>query len=67
MTGLQRVTKLPIALVRTFIELSVVLVGWLLGGAVGFGTLFFALGVGPTLSVGLILVLFVSEEVHHHV
>ena len=39
MTGLQNKTKLPIALVRAFLEITVVSVGWYLGGTVGFGTL----------------------------
>jgi hypothetical protein len=62
MTGLQRLTGFPIASVRTVIEIAVLSAGWLLGGAVGFGTLLFAFGVGPALSVGLMLVLWVSKE-----
>ncbi len=47
MTGLHRVTRLPIWIVRTSIEVTVVLLGWLLGGNVGVGTLLFALTIGP--------------------
>lgn len=47
MTGLHRVTGWRIWIVRTAIEVTVVLIGWLLGGNVGFGTLAFALLVGP--------------------
>jgi uncharacterized membrane protein YczE len=36
-----------IRLVRTLIELSVLAVGWLLGGSVGIGTVVFALAIGP--------------------
>jgi uncharacterized membrane protein YczE len=36
-----------IRVVRTAIELSVLAVGWLLGGNVGAGTLCYALGIGP--------------------
>lgn len=32
---------------RTFIEVTVLIVGWLLGGTVGIGTVVFAFGVGP--------------------
>lgn len=46
MTGLAR-RGLPIAGVRTGLEISVLLLGWLLGGGVGVGTLVFAFGVGP--------------------
>ncbi|WP_460795375.1 membrane protein YczE [Microbacterium sp. GXF0217] len=47
MTGLHRVTGWRIWIVRTAIEVTVVLVGWVLGGNVGIGTLAFALLVGP--------------------
>ena len=56
MTGLQKKTNLPIAVVRTSIEVIVVLLGWFLGGTVGIGTLFYALGVGT--AVALFLYLF---------
>ena len=47
MTGLQRLTGLPIAWVRSFIELTAVALGWSCGGVVGIGTLLFAFGIGP--------------------
>ena len=53
MTGLQKKTKAPIALVRVCIEIIVVLLGWFLGGIVGIGTLLFALGIGPAVALGL--------------
>ena len=53
MTGLQRVTGRPIALVRTSIELSVVAIGWALGGTLGLGTLLFAFGIGPAMAIGM--------------
>lgn len=55
MTSLQRVTRLPIAWVRVGIEVTVVAIGWMLGGVVGFGTVVFALGIGPAVSAGLYL------------
>jgi uncharacterized membrane protein YczE len=36
-----------IAVVRTALELSVLATGWLLGGAVGVGTVLYALSIGP--------------------
>lgn len=36
-----------IRVVRTAIELTVLLTGWLLGGTVGIGTVVYALGIGP--------------------
>lgn len=47
MTGFHRVTGRPIWLVRTVIEVVVGLVGIALGGTFGFGTIWFALTIGP--------------------
>ncbi|GAA1938593.1 membrane protein [Brevibacterium antiquum] len=47
MTGLSRATGKSIRLVRTLIEVSVVIVGWLLGGVFGIGTALYAVGIGP--------------------
>ena len=55
MTGLQSMTGKPIALVRTSLELTVVAIGWLLGGTLGLGTVFYALGIGPALAIGMLL------------
>jgi uncharacterized membrane protein YczE len=51
MTGLVRRTGLSIRLVRTGLEVSVVLIGLLLGGALGVGTVVFALTIGPITQV----------------
>jgi len=56
MVGLQKKTNLPIALVRGAIEITVMSVGWYLGGIVGLGTLLFAFGIGPAVALGLYLV-----------
>ncbi len=56
MTGLVARTGLPIWLVRTTLEGIVLLIGWLLGGSVGIGTLAFALLIGPL--CGLTIPLF---------
>ena len=56
MTGLTKTTNLPIALVRAFLEVTVVIIGWYLGGTVGVGTLIFAFGIGPCVALGLFLV-----------
>ena len=47
MTGLAARTGWSIRLVRTGIELTVLGVGWLLGGTVGIGTVAYALAIGP--------------------
>lgn len=47
MTGLHRRTGLSLRLVRTGLEVGVVVVGLVLGGAIGLGTVVFALAIGP--------------------
>ncbi|MEV7657667.1 hypothetical protein AB0O39_26285 [Streptomyces anulatus] len=47
MTGLNRVTGRSIRLVRTAIEVAVVVTGFLLGGSLGVGTVLYALTIGP--------------------
>ena len=56
MIGLQKLTNFPIAVVRATLEISVVSIGWYLGGTVGVGTLLFAFGIGPCVALGLYLV-----------
>jgi uncharacterized membrane protein YczE len=56
MIGLQKISNFPIALVRAILEISVVSIGWYLGGTVGIGTLLFAFGIGPCVALGLFLV-----------
>lgn len=53
MTGLHVRFGWPVARVRTGIEVSVVVIGWLLGGTVGLGTVLFAFFVGPSVGWGL--------------
>jgi uncharacterized membrane protein YczE len=47
MTGLVRRTGGSVRLVRTGIEATVVLTGWLLGGTLGLATVVYALAIGP--------------------
>ncbi|WP_031467422.1 YczE/YyaS/YitT family protein [Sciscionella sediminilitoris] len=47
MTGLHLRTGYSIRLVRTGIEVTVLIIGWLLGGTVGIGTVLYALSIGP--------------------
>ena len=56
MTGIQKKTNLPIAVVRASLEITVVLIGWYLGGTVGVGTFLFAFGIGPAVALGLFIV-----------
>jgi uncharacterized membrane protein YczE len=47
MTGLVRRTGRSVRTVRTVIEVTVLVAGWLLGGTVGVGTLLYAFAIGP--------------------
>lgn len=47
MTGLSRRTGLSLRLVRTGLEVAVVVIGLLLGGVLGIGTVVYALAIGP--------------------
>lgn len=51
MTGIHRRFGLRIWIVRTCIEVSVLAIGWLLGGNVGIGTVAFAVLIGPMVNV----------------
>ena len=57
MTGLQKLTDKPIAFIRTILEVSAVLIGFYFGGVVGIGTLLFAFGIGPAVSLGIFIVM----------
>ena len=53
MTGMQRVSGYPIGNVRASIEISVVIIGWSLGGTIGIGTVIFAVMIGPIVAICL--------------
>ena len=63
MTGLQKASGYPIAWIRTLIEITVVLLGWALGGTVGVGTILFTIGVGPAVAFGLNLISSINKNV----
>lgn len=47
MTGLHRRFGWSIRRARTLVEVTVLVLGWLLGGTIGLGTVAFAFGIGP--------------------
>jgi len=51
MLAVSRRLKVPLRTARTGIEVIVVVVAWLLGGAIGVGTLIFALTIGPAVQL----------------
>ena len=62
MTGFQKITNLPIAWVRVLLEITVISMGYALGGTIGLATIIFAFGIGPAVSMSLYLVALISEE-----
>ncbi|MFD6163368.1 YitT family protein [Nocardia sp. NPDC060256] len=56
MTGLVRRTGVAVWVVRTSIEVTVLAIGWVLGGSVGIGTLVYAFGIGPLIQLLIPLV-----------
>ena len=53
MTGIHARTGWPIRRIRTTIELSVLVIGMLLGGTFGVGTVLYALAIGPLIQIFL--------------
>lgn len=60
-----KVTKKPVGLVRLTIESTVLLIGFLLGGKIGIGTVIIALGIGPIVQFVFKLLKFEIEKVEH--
>lgn len=53
MTGIHQRTGIRVGRVRLGIEVTVLIVGWLLGGTLGIGTLLFALLIGHSVAISL--------------
>jgi uncharacterized membrane protein YczE len=53
MTGIHARTGWSVRVIRTCIELTVLVIGYFLGGSVGIGTLVYALAIGPLIQVCL--------------
>ena len=62
MTGLSRKTGTPMAYVRSVLEVSVVIIGWSLGGTAGVGTLIFAIMIGPVIVAYMYLMKTIFEK-----
>ena len=68
MVGLNERFGWSIRASRTIIEIVALIVGWALGGRIGFGTIFFAVTIGPLAQIaadGLSQRLFPRREVEH--
>ena len=62
MTGISKKTKIPMAYVRNVLEISVVIIGWSLGGTAGVGTLIFAIMIGPVIVAYMFLMKTIFEK-----
>ena len=62
MTGISKKTKIPMAYVRNGLEISVVIIGWSLGGTAGVGTLIFAIMIGPAIVAYMYLMKSIFEK-----
>ena len=62
MTGISKKTKIPMAYVRHALEISVVIIGWSLGGTAGVGTLIFAIMIGPAIVAYMYLMKTIFEK-----
>lgn len=65
MVVLVRITGKSVGLIRFFIELSVLVVGWLLGGKVGIGTLITVISVGSSIQLIFKIFKFDIKKVKH--
>ncbi len=61
----KRMKKLPIGAVSIMLLLSATLIGWLLGGPVGIGTVICALGAGPIMQLAFFTVRFDAKTIKH--
>ncbi|MEO1814621.1 MAG: hypothetical protein ABGU93_03375 [Acetobacterium sp.] len=65
MVAVTRKTGLPVGLCRGILEVSVVLIGWFLGGMVGLGTVISAFAIGFCVQITFKLLKFDPTEVKH--
>ena len=61
----KRMPKVPIGIVEVILWAVVLLIGWLLGGPVGIGTLLSTFGAGPVMQLVYNLIRFEPRELKH--
>ncbi len=61
----KRLPKVPIGAISIVLLGTVTLVGWLLGGPVGIGTILCAFGAGPVMQFAFFTVHFDATKIHH--
>ncbi|MBU5336676.1 YczE/YyaS/YitT family protein [Intestinibacter bartlettii] len=67
MLALNKKTSKPVGVLRTCIELSALVCGWLLGGSVGLGTIISAFGLGYAIQIGFKICKINSKEIKHRI
>lgn len=67
MLALNKKTSKPVGVLRTCIELSALVCGWLFGGSVGLGTIISAFGLGYAIQIGFKICKINSKEIKHRI
>lgn len=65
MVAIRRKTGLPVGFCRGILEVTVVIIGWFLGGMVGLGTIISAFAIGFCVQITFRLVKFEPTKVEH--
>jgi len=65
MVVLARKSKLPVGLCRFMVELVVTIIGWILGGMVGFGTVISVIGIGFCIQIVFKIFKFDVTSIKH--
>jgi len=65
MIALTKRIPFPVGLVRNIIEITILAAGFFLGGSVGFGTLFIAVGMGRLIQIAFSIFKFNVRQVRH--
>ena len=67
MLALNKKISKPVGAIRTCIELTALMCGWLLGGSVGLGTIISAFGLGYAIQIGFKICKINSKEIKHRI
>lgn len=65
MLAINKRTSKPVGFIRTIIEMTALIVGWLLGGSVGIGTVISGFGLGYAIQIGFKITHINSKELIH--
>jgi len=65
MVAVERKTGLAVGFCRGILEVSVVLIGWLMGGPVGIGTILYAFGISFCIQIVFLIMKFDPTKVQH--